>query len=133
MRTPLISLCVILLAGCGKLGREMTDMNRLRAQLATEFQRPVGINIMNGKVLSVSLSLPDSAHNKMGDEDRQALSLRVARFARSHYADADSLDRITVVWVSRGTYGPLNVSHTYRGGSWSIAELTSDTNGSQTQ
>jgi len=116
-----------LLAGCAQLGQQLHDIQQLGAQLATEFQQPIGVNLANGGTLTLSMPMPDSAHDKMTAESRSQVALRVARFARAHYAHPASLLRINVVWVSQSSYGVVHVSRTYAGGSWSPRELGPDT------
>jgi len=118
-------ISAIVLAGCGSW-QHLQDMSALRDQLTTEFGLPFGLGVSaNGKALTLSLPMPP-AQAKMDVQEREDLSLRIARFARLHYAQSDSLQGISVIWMAQDTTGIAPRWRTKNAWVWSTTELDRD-------
>jgi len=45
--------------------------------------------------------------------------LDISTFAATHYAMANTVSRVSVVWVATSNMGPVRISRTISGGTWS--------------
>jgi hypothetical protein len=80
----------------GRFSKEITDIQPLQTDLATHYNTPVGVVLMNDHVLAITFS--DSPFH----DDANARD--VAAYANCHYASAYKLAAIKVSFVSRTSF-----------------------------
>lgn len=111
--------------GCAN-AKAIGDLQTLYTALQAEFHETFTVNRSTNGVLTVSVETADDGSKKaMPANDRQS-ALRIAKFARAHYADTTGLQEITVVFTTRTDGGPLQITHSYTGGTWSISSLDAE-------
>jgi hypothetical protein len=121
MRRMACVLLVLGLGSCQAMREQLGDLMTLMTAIHDTFKVPVGVNLNTNGYLT--LTVPTQVVEKMSDADQQAFSLRVARFAYSHYAHPERLQHVAVVYQTRKDYGPVNYTRTASGGAWDVAEL----------
>jgi hypothetical protein len=125
MRHAAFAVLVLVSLGCGGLRDQFVDMAQLNAALQAQYKVQIGVNVMNGNRLS--LAVPIDATDKLSDDARHALALSIAKFAFAHYGHPANLRTVTVQFVATKSYGALNYTRTFDGGSWSTWELAGPT------
>ena len=112
-------------AGCAN-AKAIGDLQTLYTALQAQFHETFTVNRSTNGVLTVSVETADDGSKKVIPATDRQSALRIAKFARAHYADTIGLQQITVVFTTRTDGGPLQITHTYTGGTWSISSLNAE-------
>jgi len=112
-------------AGCTDLSRSFLASVRLSGELQEDcHERIVVARIPSGGLyLTAEPSTPEEQKMRPGIDRVRAL--RIAKFARAHYADTAGLREITVILASNSKAVPVQQRHVYSGGTWRLAALDS--------
>jgi hypothetical protein len=111
-------------AGCSDRSRSFLASERLRGELQEDYrERIVVVRTPNGDLqLTAEPLTPEEQKVRPGIDRVRAL--RIAKFARAHYADTAGLREITVILPSK-TVVPTRQRHVYSGATWRITALDS--------
>jgi hypothetical protein len=111
-------------AGCTNVSRSFLASVRLSGELQEDcHERIIVARIPSGGLyLTAEPSTPEEQKMRPGIDRVRAL--RIAKFARAHYADTVGLREITVILASNSKAAPMQ-RHVYSGGTWRITALDS--------
>ena len=97
-----VLLTCLLLAGCTKIVKTLTDLSKLQAQIATHYrEKDVRVNIHNGT--SLNITFINSPLNDKGPEERLKRAQETAAFVKEHYAATNQLTNIWIGFVRQET------------------------------
>ncbi len=116
---------VLVGAGCAN-AKAIGDLQMLYTALQAQFHETFTVNRSTNGVLTVSVETADDGSTKVKPATDRQSALRIAKFSRAHYADTTGLRQITVVFTTRTDGGPLQITHSYTGGTWSIGSLDAE-------
>jgi hypothetical protein len=124
--TALLTVFVVVGAGCADVRKTFWADVALDAQLKREFHEPTSVVGPTNGVLMVSAEVSQGEAKKvMPGLDRER-ALRIAKFARSHYTDTIGLRAITVFFITKPDGVLPHLPHSYLGMTWSIRSLDAE-------
>ncbi|HEV7684817.1 MAG TPA: hypothetical protein VGO68_22090 [Pyrinomonadaceae bacterium] len=93
-----VLLCLLLLAGCGKLTKSLGELSQLQTDVAKEFkEKDVGVNLSNGT--SLSITFVNSLLNSQEAEQRAIRARRTAQFVTKHYPSIANIEAIWIIFI----------------------------------
>lgn len=93
-------------------GEELEAMMELRQKVAQTYScEDVGIQIMNGNTLNVSLI--NSKFNELSQSQQADSARDVAKFVKDNYTGQAEIVRIVITFVKNTKVGPVNTNQTY--------------------
>ena len=112
-------------AGCTDRSRSFLASERLRGELQEDYrERIVVVRTPNGDLQLTAEPLTPEEQTVRPGIDR-VRALRIAKFARAHYADTAGLREITVILPSKTAAVPMQQRDVYSGATWRIPALDS--------
>jgi hypothetical protein len=113
-------------AGCADLRKTFGGLLSLSTALQAQFHEPIGVIRSTNGVLTLSAEASQGEAEKVTPGIDRQRALRIAKFARAHYADTAGLREIIVLFTTSTDAGALHIQHSAPGGSWSIASLDAE-------
>ena len=101
-------------ASLNQLTSSLSDMVKLQQEITVAYPADaVRVGSMNGHILTISLV--NSAANKLSQPEQKARAQEVAIFARNHYAHLNGIDTIQIALVQQsGAFGiTMNFTNNY--------------------
>ena len=107
VRNLLVTLLLLAAsAGCG----DLKSIASFAFAVNREFHLPVKVNVSNGQHMTITFENAPADHLK-DSLSRGDFAYLVARFAKAHYAKADSLSDVTIAFRSVSSYGPVTITN----------------------
>lgn len=93
-------------------GNELTAMLVLREKIRQTYPcEDVGVQIMNGKALNISLI--NSKFNDLAGPEQAEKALEVAKFVKANYTGKAQITHIAITFVANTKVGPVNANRTF--------------------
>jgi hypothetical protein len=93
-------------------GDELQAMLELRQKVAQTYPcEEVGIQIMNGNTLNVSLV--NSQFNDLSTAEQADKAREVAKFVKTNYTGKANVVRIVIIFVKNAKVGPVNTNSSF--------------------
>lgn len=114
-------------SGCAGVRKTLAALQGLNTALEAQFGEPFSVNQNNTSgVLTLSAEVTQAEAERLTPESERVRAVRIAKFARTHYADTDQITTIAVIFTTRSDMGFVHVSRSYPGGTWAISSLDAE-------